>query len=36
MVFTNKQPPEEILAILKDASVPLEVVDTQIERSENE
>ena len=32
MVFTNKQPPEEILAILKEAAVPLEVVDTQIER----
>ncbi|AUV85346.1 DeoR/GlpR family transcriptional regulator [Vibrio campbellii] len=32
MVFTNKQPPEEILAILKEAAVPLEVIDTQIER----
>ncbi|MEF1341762.1 DeoR/GlpR family transcriptional regulator, partial [Vibrio rotiferianus] len=33
MVFTNKQPPEEILAILKEAAVPLEVVDTQMERT---
>lgn len=32
MVFTNKQPPEEILAILKEAAVPLEVIDTKIER----
>lgn len=28
MVFTNKQPPEEILNILKDSAIPLEVIDT--------
>ncbi|MEF1307800.1 DeoR/GlpR family transcriptional regulator, partial [Vibrio owensii] len=33
MVFTNKHPPEEILAILKEAAVPLEVVDTEMERA---
>lgn len=28
MVFTNKQPPEEIQTILKESSIPLEVVET--------
>ena len=28
MVFTNKQPPEEILNILKDSDIPLEVIET--------
>ncbi|MGB1321587.1 MAG: DeoR/GlpR family transcriptional regulator, partial [Vibrio gallaecicus] len=28
MVFTNQQPPQEILSILNEASIPLEVIET--------
>jgi DeoR family glycerol-3-phosphate regulon repressor len=36
MIFTNKQPPEEILSILKEASIPLEVVEANETNFENE
>ncbi|MCV5745159.1 hypothetical protein OFN42_33660, partial [Escherichia coli] len=36
MIFTNKQPPEEILAILKDAAIPLEVVEANVTSADAE